>query len=87
VPCRNTEMYRWRFDQDDLEHAQRIVASGEQALKDKGYAVSYLPSEIDTLTAMQARLARGATGDPNVLALWYVADQGVDLTLCRVKEK
>ena len=84
MACRATEMYRWPFNEDDLTHAQRIVATGERALRARGYAVTVLPVEIEIVTAMQGRLAPGQPDD-NLLALWYAGEQGVDLTLCRVR--
>ncbi|MCC6468434.1 MAG: hypothetical protein IT563_08945 [Alphaproteobacteria bacterium] len=85
--CRGHEMYRWRFAEEEPDRAQQIVSAGERALKDKGYAVSALPVEIDTLTALMGRHPNKAQADATVLALWYASDQGVDLTLCRVREK
>jgi hypothetical protein len=96
--CRGHEMWRWAFPEDDFPRAQGIVGAGERAFRERGYAVTLLPVEIDTVTAMQARLAAapGAplgspppaqTADANVLALWYVGERGVDLTLCRVRER
>ncbi|MCC7048946.1 MAG: hypothetical protein IT562_19685 [Alphaproteobacteria bacterium] len=85
--CRGHEMYRWRFADEEPDRAQQIISAGERALKDKGYAVSALPVEIDTLTALMARHPNKAQADATVLALWYASDQGVDLTLCRVREK
>jgi hypothetical protein len=80
-------MYRWRFAEEEPDRAQQIVSAGERALKDKGYAVSALPVEIDTLTALMARHPNKAQADAAVLALWYASDLGVDLTLCRVRER
>ncbi|MGQ0676016.1 MAG: hypothetical protein ACT4N4_08035, partial [Rhodospirillales bacterium] len=60
--CRDPEMWRWRFDEDDFPRAQAIVNAGERAFRDRGYAVALLPVEIDTVTAMRARLA-GAAAD------------------------
>jgi len=85
--CRGHEMYRWTFAEDDADRAQQIVSAGERALKDKGYAVSALPVEIDTQTALMARHPNKNQADAIVLALFYASDQGVDLTLCRVREK
>jgi hypothetical protein len=95
--CRGHEMWRWVFPEDDFPRAQGIVGAGERAFRERGYAVTLLPVEIDTVTAMQARLGAGPgsprgsppapTPDGNVLALWYVGERGVDLTLCRVKER
>jgi hypothetical protein len=85
--CRGHEMYRWTFAEDDPDRAQQIVAAGERALKDKGYAVRALPVEVDTLTALMAQHPNRAQADPIVLALYAASDQGVDLTLCRVREK
>jgi hypothetical protein len=85
--CRGHEMYRWRFAEEEPDRAQQIVSAGERALKDKGYAVSALPVEIDTLTALMARHPNKAQADAAVLALWYASDLGVDLTLCRVRER
>jgi hypothetical protein len=85
--CRGHEMYRWTFAEDDPDRAQQIVAAGERSLKDKGYAVKTLPVEVDTLTALMAQHPNRAQADPTVLALYAASDQGVDLTLCRVREK
>lgn len=94
MACRATEMYRWAFAEDDPPRAQRIVAAGERALRERGYVVALLPVEIDTLTAMHGRLPPGQPAggqsarsqpDDNLLALWSVGEQGVDLTLCRVR--
>ena len=87
LACRGTEMYRWRFAEEDPDRAQTIVASAEKGLKDKGYAVSPLPVEVDTVVALIARHPNKAQADPTVLTLWYVGEQGVDLTVCRVREK
>lgn len=87
LACRGTEMYRWKFPEEDPDHAQQIVDAGEKGLKDKGYAVSPLPVEVDTVVAMIARHPNRAQADPTVLALWFTGEQGVDLTLCRVREK
>jgi hypothetical protein len=87
LACRGTEMYRWRFAEEDPDRAQTIVASAEKGLKDKGYAVSPLPVEVDTVVALMARHPNRAQADPTVLTLWYVGEQGVDLTVCRVREK
>lgn len=87
LACRGTEMYRWRFVEEDPDRAQTIVASAEKGLKDKGYAVSPLPVEVDTVVALIARHPNRAQADPTVLTLWYVGEQGVDLTVCRVREK
>lgn len=84
--CRGQEMWRWKFNEEDFPRAQAIVGAGERAFRDRGYAVALLPVEIDTVTAMQARLnTPGAAPDANVLALWYVGELGVDLTLCRLR--
>ena len=107
--CRGHEMWRWAFPEDDFPRAQTIVNAGERAFRERGYAVTLLPVEIDTVTAMRAQLSvPGAAADPaarpligpggstpgaagasdaNVLALWYVGERGVDLTLCRVRER
>lgn len=91
--CRGHEMWRWAFPEDDFPRAQTIVGAGERAFRERGYAVTLLPVEIDTVTAMQARPnpQPGASvlppADANVLALWYVGERGVDLTLCRVRER
>jgi len=90
IACRGHEMWRWIFPEDDFPRAQGIVAAGERAFRERGYAVTLLPVEIDTVTAMQARLgaAPGApppASDADVLALWYVGERGVELTLCRVR--
>jgi len=87
MACRGHEMYRWRFAEEDPDRAQQIVGAGERGLKDKGYAVSPLPVEVDTVVALIARHPNRAQADPTVLSLWYVNDLGVDLTLCRVREK
>jgi hypothetical protein len=92
VACRGHEMWRWAFPEDDFPRAQGIVGAGERAFRARGYAVALLPVEIDVVTAMRARLAgppgapAPAGADADVLALWYVGERGVDLTLCRVKE-
>ncbi|MCK6450866.1 MAG: hypothetical protein L6R19_08430 [Alphaproteobacteria bacterium] len=85
--CRGIEMYRWRFDGDEAERAQRLIAAGEKGLKDRGYDVTALPVEVDAVTALQARHAGRNQPDANVIALWYASDEGLDLTLCRVQEK
>ena len=97
--CRGHEMWRWAFPEDDFPRAQTIVNAGERAFRERGYAVTLLPVEIDTVTAMRAQLnvplmgpggsTPGPPGAPdaNVLALWYVGERGVDLTLCRVREQ
>ena len=82
--CRGHEMWRWQFFEDDFPRAQTIVNAGDRAFRDRGYNVTQLPVEIDTVTAMQARAAQGAA-DANILALWYVSETGVDLTLCRLR--
>lgn len=85
--CRGIEMYRWRFNGDEAERAQRLIAAGEKGLRDKGYDVSSLPVEVDAVTALLARHAGRNQPDANVIALWYASDEGLDLTLCRVQEK
>ncbi len=86
LACRGPEMWRWQFKEDDFPHAQAIVNAGERAFRDRGYAVTLLPVEVDIVTAMQAHAAPGAAAaDANVLALWYVGELGVDLTLCRLR--
>ncbi len=85
--CRGTEMYRWRFPEEDPDRAQTIVASAERALKDKGYAVSPLPVEVDTVVALIGRHPNKAQADPTVLTLFSTGEQGVDLTVCRVRER
>jgi len=87
LACRGTEMYRWRFAEEDPDRAQAIVASAEKGLKDKGYAVSPLPVEVDTVVALIARHPNRAQADPTVLTLFSTGEQGVDLTVCRVREK
>lgn len=87
LACRGTEMYRWRFPEEDPDRAQTIVASAEKGLKDKGYAVSPLPVEVDTVVALIARHPNRAQADPTVLTLFSTGEQGVDLTMCRVREK
>jgi hypothetical protein len=87
LACRGHEMYRWKFAEDDPDRAQQIVAAGERSLKDKGYTVSTMPVEIDTQTALMARHPNRNQPDAIVLALYYASDQGVDLTLCRVRDK
>jgi hypothetical protein len=90
--CRGQEMWRWKFEAEDFPRAQTIVNAGERAFRERGYAVELLPVEIDTVTAMRARLntlpgAQAAQPDAAVLALWYVGELGVDLTLCRIRER
>ncbi len=84
--CRGHEMWRWKFPEDDFPRAQAIVSAGERAFRERGYNVALLPVEIDTVTAMQARSnPQSGAPDATVLALWYVGELGVDLTLCRAR--
>jgi hypothetical protein len=87
MACRAVEMYRWPFKEEEVERAQRLVAAGEKALKDRGYDVVSLPVEVDALTALQARHPNRNQPDANILALWYAGEEGLDLTLCRVRDK
>ena len=87
MACRGIEMYRWRFKEDEFERGQRLVAAGEKAMRDRGYDVTLLPVEVDTLTALQGRHPNRNQPDANILTLWYASDEGLDLTLCRLRDK